>query len=120
MASAVGDFVRVQLGRLERPDLVGVSVLFSGQVLWGLVVSEVARELWGATPVVWGGTHVTALKPWIEREHSYAEGATFVFEGNIASFFPRSKKHASLMFHQGAKIPGDHPVRRIRPMDGPQ
>jgi hypothetical protein len=35
---------------------------------------------------------------------------TFTFAGNIASFFPRSKKHASLMFHQGAKIPGDHPI----------
>ena len=35
---------------------------------------------------------------------------TFVFAGNIASFNPRSKKHASLMFHTGAKIPGEHPV----------
>ena len=35
---------------------------------------------------------------------------TFTFEGNLASFNPRSKKHASLMFHTGAKIPGDHPV----------
>ena len=35
---------------------------------------------------------------------------TFTFEGNIASFFPRSKKHASLMFHQGAKIPGRFPT----------
>lgn len=35
---------------------------------------------------------------------------TFTFEGNIASFNPRSKKHASLMFHVGARIPGDHPV----------
>ncbi len=35
---------------------------------------------------------------------------TFVFKGNIASFFPKSKKHASLMFHQGAKIPGDFAV----------
>ena len=34
---------------------------------------------------------------------------TFTFEGNIASFNPRSKKHASLMFHTGAEIPGDHP-----------
>jgi hypothetical protein len=32
---------------------------------------------------------------------------TFVFEGNIASFNPRSKKHVSLMFHTGAKIPGE-------------
>lgn len=35
---------------------------------------------------------------------------TFVFDGNIASFNPRSKQHASLMFHTGARIPGDHPV----------
>ena len=28
--------------------------------------------------------------------------------GNLASFFPRSKQHASLMFHEGAKIPGRH------------
>jgi hypothetical protein len=35
---------------------------------------------------------------------------TFVFNGNLASFNPRSKKHASLMFHTGAQIPGDHPA----------
>jgi len=35
---------------------------------------------------------------------------TFTFNGNIASFNPRSKRHASLMFHVGAQIPGDHSV----------
>ena len=34
---------------------------------------------------------------------------TFMYKGNMASFNPRSKKHASLMFHTGATIPGDHP-----------
>ena len=34
---------------------------------------------------------------------------TFVFDGNIASIDPRSKKHVSVMFHQGAKLPGKHP-----------
>lgn len=34
------------------------------------------------------------------------QAPTFMYKGNIASFFPKSKKHASLMFHQGAKIPG--------------
>lgn len=38
------------------------------------------------------------------------QAPTFTFEGNLASFFPKSKKHASLMFHQGAKIPGRHPL----------
>ena len=34
---------------------------------------------------------------------------TFTYKGNIASFNPRSKAHASLMFHTGASIPGDFP-----------
>lgn len=34
---------------------------------------------------------------------------TFVFEGNMASIDPRSKKHVQLMFHQGAALPGRHP-----------
>jgi hypothetical protein len=34
---------------------------------------------------------------------------TFVFEGNMASIDPRSKRHVSLMFHQGAELPGRHP-----------
>jgi hypothetical protein len=34
---------------------------------------------------------------------------TFVYKGNIASFNPRAKKHASLVFHTGASIPGEFP-----------
>jgi uncharacterized protein YdhG (YjbR/CyaY superfamily) len=37
------------------------------------------------------------------------QAPTFTFEGNLASFFPKSKQHASLMFHTGARIPGNHP-----------
>src|SRR5215831_3352764 len=32
------------------------------------------------------------------------------YEGNLASFYPKSKQHASLMFHTGARIPGRHPL----------
>jgi hypothetical protein len=35
---------------------------------------------------------------------------TFMYEGNMASFNPRTKAHVSLMFHTGALIPGDHPL----------
>lgn len=34
------------------------------------------------------------------------QSPTFLYKGNLASFNPKSKKHASLMFHIGAKIPG--------------
>lgn len=37
------------------------------------------------------------------------QSPTFTFNGNLASFNPRSKKHVSLMFHAGAMIPGAHP-----------
>lgn len=30
---------------------------------------------------------------------------TFMYKGNIASFYMNSKKHVSLMFHYGASIP---------------
>jgi len=36
------------------------------------------------------------------------QAPTFVYKGNIASFFPKSKKHATLMFHKGAEIPGSY------------
>jgi hypothetical protein len=37
------------------------------------------------------------------------QAPTFTYRGNLASFYPKSKQHASLMFHQGALIPGEHP-----------
>lgn len=37
------------------------------------------------------------------------QAPTLVYKGNLASFFPRAKQHASLMFHQGASIKGDFP-----------
>ena len=33
------------------------------------------------------------------------QAPTFTYQGNIASFFPKSKKHVSLMFHTGASLP---------------
>ena len=37
------------------------------------------------------------------------QAPTFTYKGNMASFFPKSKKHASLMFHKGSTIEGDFP-----------
>ena len=33
------------------------------------------------------------------------QAPTFIYRGNIASFYPRSKQHVSLMFHTGASLP---------------
>lgn len=33
---------------------------------------------------------------------------TFVYKGNLASFQPRAKQFVSILFHEGASIPGSH------------
>lgn len=35
---------------------------------------------------------------------------TFVYKGNLASFQPRAKQFVSILFHEGASIPGSHPI----------
>lgn len=37
------------------------------------------------------------------------ETPTFIYKGNLASVFPNSTHYATLMFHQGALIPGHFP-----------
>jgi hypothetical protein len=32
------------------------------------------------------------------------QAPTFVYKGNIASFFPKARAHVTLMFHQGATL----------------
>ena len=33
------------------------------------------------------------------------QAPTFMYKGNIASFYPKTRTHASLMFHRGAALP---------------
>ena len=70
----------------------------------------------------WLADYDNPMKPVVERVREIImsdarmsetikwKSPTFMYEGNLASFNPRSKKHASLMFHTGASIPGDHPL----------
>jgi uncharacterized protein YdhG (YjbR/CyaY superfamily) len=48
---------------------------------------------------------VLGADPRIEETIKW-QAPTFTYKGNLASFYPKSKEHASLMFHVGAKIPG--------------
>lgn len=80
VASSSGAWIRSLLAERERPDVLGVSVLFSGQVLFGLAVGIIARELWPGVRVVWGGPHVTALQDRIARDARFGRGIdAFVF-----------------------------------------
>jgi hypothetical protein len=43
------------------------------------------------------------------KESIQGHTPTFSYRGTLASIFPESKKHASVMFERGAEIPGHHP-----------
>jgi hypothetical protein len=70
----------------------------------------------------WFERYENPMRPVVQRVREIVLGAdaridecikwqapTFTYRGNLASFYPKSKGHASLMFHQGALIPGEHP-----------
>ena len=69
--SECGAWTLRRLSQRSRPDLLGVSVLYSGQVLFALVISIVARRLWPGVRVVWGGPHMTALRRQIASDPEY-------------------------------------------------
>ncbi len=78
--SSTGRWIRDLLAEQSRPDVLGVSVLFSGQVLLGLATSYLARALWPGVQIVWGGPHVTALQDRIAREPRFGRFVdAFVF-----------------------------------------
>jgi hypothetical protein len=71
----------------------------------------------------WMERYDNPLKPLVERVREIVLGAddrigetikwsapTFVYRGNLATFQPRAKRYVSLVFHDGASIPGTHPL----------
>jgi len=73
-AGSFGEWVRQRLEQAPRPDLVGLSVMFSGQIIAALAVTSVIHTVWPGVPVVWGGAHVTALAEPISNDPAYGEG----------------------------------------------
>jgi hypothetical protein len=71
-----------QLADIPRPAVVGLSVMFSGQVLGSLAISIVCRRIWPGVPIIWGGAHVTALA---ENIGSHARYGRWV-DGFVAGY----------------------------------
>jgi len=84
--SEVGAWIRTRIQNQQRPDLVGLSVLFGGQVIWGLAVSIIAKAVWPGVPVVWGGAHVTGLRDQITADTSYGR----IVDGFVFSYAERT------------------------------
>lgn len=68
--SDFGPFVRARLPSVP-PRIVGLSVMYEGQVIAALAISRIARCLFPSSLIVWGGAHVTALQQEIARDERY-------------------------------------------------
>jgi hypothetical protein len=68
-----GRWVREHANAVERPRVVGVSVMYRDQVEPALAIAIMAKELWPGVQIVWGGAHVTALRDDIATDARYGE-----------------------------------------------
>lgn len=99
----VGSWIDGELAATATPQVVGVSVLYSGQVLWGLVASRLARWRWPGCLVVWGGPHVTALQDRIATDPAFGTHVDrFVF-GYAERTFVEILRAA----HAGSSLPAE-------------
>ncbi len=79
-AGPQGGWIRAKLVGTPEPRVVGLSVLYSGQVVWALAISFVVRHIWPKAEVIWGGPHVTALEDEIRADERYGAAIDgFVF-----------------------------------------
>jgi hypothetical protein len=69
--SDFGQWVLDRFSNLQRPDIVGLSVMFSGQVIAALAITRLVKLRWPGVKVVWGGAHVTALAERISNNSEY-------------------------------------------------
>lgn len=77
-----GAWCVAQMKGRHSPDIVGLSVMFSGQVIAALAVTLVVRRIWPSTKVVWGGAHVTALAEPIGADAAYGHA----IDGFVAGY----------------------------------
>jgi hypothetical protein len=61
MGLDLATYLKSQMSSLPRPSLVGVSVMWPGQIVPAIIVSRISKDVWPEVHVVWGGAHVTAI-----------------------------------------------------------
>lgn len=82
-----GDWVASLLSNETRPDVVGFSILYSGQVVWALAVAHLVRRIWPEAVLVAGGAHVSALWPEIQKDVRYRTPFDAMLPGHSEAAF---------------------------------
>lgn len=96
-------FDRYLLKRERAPRILGISLLYAGQVLPSLILSAMARERWPKARIVWGGALITLLRDELPR----GELATRLIDAFVVG---RGEETASALLSQAVEewpgIPG--------------
>jgi len=71
--SPLGLYLHEALLRLQKPSLniVGISIMWSGQVLPALLISKLIKQIIPSCRVIWGGPYVTALSEEFHKDRRY-------------------------------------------------
>jgi hypothetical protein len=72
--SEVGRWLNRKVTAFAKPRVVGISVMYSGQVLAALALARIVRMRWPCAFIVFGGAHVTALGEEIAHDPRYGVG----------------------------------------------
>lgn len=114
---ALGGWIARRLASYRgAPAVVGLSVLYSGQVLAALATTIIVRRIWPSALVVWGGSHVTALRDAIVDDARFGWAADRFVVGHAERTFvaildavERGSElpHAALVAGQKRLVSGD-------------
>lgn len=104
--SLAREWMRLLAG--PRPHFLGVSLLWSGQVVAGLSVAILAQAVWPGVPVIFGGPHVTALAEQISRDPRHGalvDGFVAGYaEGTVVQMLEGDPRAAEGVFRAGAGL----------------
>lgn len=110
--SSLGAWIDGQLAECEEPDLLGISLLYSGQVLGGLAIAIRARQRWPRARVVLGGAHVSALREVLVADRELGRGMIDQFvighaERTFVALLDREPAPTAGRLPKGDSRPGD-------------
>lgn len=101
--TAFGRWTRECLRTVPAPQVVGISVMYAGQVIAALATSLIVRERWPSAIIVWGGAHVTALGAAIVADARYGE----VVDRFVVGYAERTWRELLDAVATGATLPAE-------------
>ena len=85
--SKMGQFFKSKVNQLSNAKLIGISVMWSGQVVPALLLSHIVKEKFVGARLVWGGAHVTAIIDEIIKDQRFGTWVDGFLPGHCEKSF---------------------------------